>query len=300
MIKCETNGHKRDRYSTIHYLTSSKDSFKSNHTFEPNLFTDPANSSTKAVYLQNVLTKITSQKQDGTENEIKGNHVNKRKRKRNKSRRKRKGDRKKIHNNPKDDEFANKYARKGKVKTLAKQFRNKRKHKKQKEPEKESSILEITTAKNRNQVVLDVNNSSLGVLIEKLNQNPEMNYNHLISSFQVDETSKTRQTELHSYNNNKRRNFLDDFSQSTTEAIQSLTVPLERSVNEVNTSNNELQVLFSGNNRTSYRNRYGKCNGCAHICDKTDPNMCTCLDGYYLAPDGRNCLGKSSEWRYYR
>lgn len=43
------------------------------------------------------------------------------------------------------------------------------------------NILEVTTAKNKNALILDVNNSSLDAIIEKLNKNPTMSYTSLIS-----------------------------------------------------------------------------------------------------------------------
>lgn len=334
LIRCETNEPSKERYPNIHYLTGHKSFTNSNHTTEPDVFSNLTNNSTKVTFLQNGLTKVVTHKRDELNPETENKRDQLFKRRRNKPRRKRKGNRKKMHGVSEDGRFVNINKKKGKRKSLEKRFRKKRKNKKQKEPEKESSILEITTAKTRNQIVLDVNNSSLGILIEKLNQNPEMNYNHLISSFRVGEAAKPRpQIESQAYKNkthlqtlmqnNKVQIFSDDSSTSRTFVISDIEkhitnanrnvlqttqttpttlavtgAPLETSVNDLN----ELQILFLRKNRINYKNQNNKCklqrSGCAHICDETDPNKCACLEGYYLAADGRDCLGKLSEWRY--
>lgn len=327
MIRCETNKPKTDKYSTIHYLTGKRSSFHNNQTIGPHFFSLRINNSTKATFIQNDITQVVTHTQDELNPEVENRRDPWFKHRRNKPRRKRKRNTNNIRKALKRPDFAkaNTNRRKRKNNALAKGLRKRKHHKKQKEPEKESSILEITTAKSRNQLVLDVNNSSLGILIEKLNQNPEMNYNHLISSFRIDEATKARsqfESQTHKTNvnthldnhkvqivpndantntfivndrdNQTNTNYIS-LLRTTTQATPAFPikgVPLETSVNDLNHTSNELQILLLTNNRSNYNKCKKNRNGCAHICDEKDPNKCACLEGYYLAADGRNCLGK--------
>lgn len=108
----------------------------------------------------------------------------------NKNAKKHKRRRNKFEKDFENNGFAN--VNKPKRKKKGKRSRNKRKHKNQQELEKESNILEITTAKSKNHVVLNRNNVTLEILINKLNQNPELNYDRLVSSLRPDEKRKMR------------------------------------------------------------------------------------------------------------
>lgn len=100
--------------------------------------------------------------------------------------------------------------------------KNRRKHRRRNRQRKggkkhlKNNILEITTARNKNALIFDVNNSSLDAIIEKLNKNPTMSYNSLLS-LTKEVVNNSLSSHFPAYSEWKQKNHHDTSTNNTSE-----------------------------------------------------------------------------------